>query len=70
MAFLSQQLHLHLDHVSNTTPFQHGTQVYLASIPQVIHHVLLDECANLVYVASRENGKVIAYSIDKLEVCV
>ncbi|GAX81472.1 hypothetical protein CEUSTIGMA_g8901.t1 [Chlamydomonas eustigma] len=33
----------------------------------VIHHLLLDECSNLVYVASRENGLVIAFSIDKLE---
>ena len=28
----------------------------------------LDECNNLVYVASRENGQVLSFSIDKLQV--
>ena len=35
---------------------------------QVIHHVLLDECSGLFYAASRENGKVAAFSIDTLKV--
>ena len=34
----------------------------------MIHHVLLDECSGLFYAASRENGKVAAFSIDTLKV--
>lgn len=33
-----------------------------------MHYVHLDECENLVYVASRETGQVLSFSIDKLKV--